>query len=161
MTMTFQQPSRTVLAMFSLIAIIAIVGIFFLTSTGKTWATARVGEAEKYTFRVADTGFERARGLSHVSLAELGADGMMFVFPAAEVRTFTMRGMDYDLDFIWVHDNKIVQIDRNIPAPVNGAEPTTLTSDPLLVDMVIEVPAGGAEAMNFQVGHTLTVTFEK
>lgn len=159
MTFSFSQPSRVVLAVFGGIAVLAIVGIVLLTSTGKTWATVSVGQAEKYTVRVADTGFERARGLSNLSLAELNADGMLFVFPDGEIRQFTMRGMDYGLDFVWIHDGKIVQIDRNVPAPAEGTDPLELTSNPLLVDMVLEVPAGGAQAMNFQIGHQLTIEY--
>lgn len=158
--MTFEQPSRVVLGVFIAIAALAIIGVFLLTTAGYTWADVSVGKAEQYHLRVADTPMERARGLSGVSLAEMGADGMLFLFPDEAVRNFTMKGMSYNLDFLWIRDGKILRIDRNVPATIPGAQPIELTSDPLLVDMVVELPAGKAQEMNFQVGHQLTIVLD-
>lgn len=140
--------------------LVALAGFVFWMTSGSAWATAQVGSAETYTFSLADNAMERARGLAGKSLGSLPADGMLFAFEDDATRTFTMEGMEFALDIIWIRDNKIVAIDRGVPAPQGNAKPVTLNSDPLLVDMVIEVPAGRAQEMNFQVGHALTINLD-
>lgn len=119
---------------------------------GSKWATASVG-IETYTFRLADSPIERAKGLSGMSIGDLNADGMLFVFPDDATRLFTMRGMEFPLDFIWIRDNKIMHIDY-------GVDEGTVDSTPILADMVIEVPAGHAQEMNFQIGHPIAIDLD-
>lgn len=136
-----------------------VISAFWLLFSGSKWATVQVGE-EKFTFRLADSSLEHFKGLSDLPIGQLNADGMLFVFRDDAIRTFVMRGMQFNLDILWVRDNKIVDIDYGVPAPVGGEKPVSINSDPLLADMVIEVPAGRAREMNFQIGHTLTINLD-
>lgn len=142
------------------IAIVAvIIGSIWSLVGGSHWATAQVDEVA-YTFRLADSPLEHAKGLSGMSIGQLEADGMLFVFPDEQERVFTMRGMQFNLDILWIRDNKIMDIDYDVAAPVGGQKPVNISSDPLLADMVIEVPAGHAQEMNFQIGHTLVINLD-
>jgi uncharacterized protein len=107
---------------------------------------------QSLSVRVADNAWERKRGLSGYKLTDLEADGMLFVFPDQEVRHFWMKGMQFPLDVVWIKDGKIVGVDRDIPAPAKGEEPVRMSSQPVSVDMVLELPAGDAQKYGFTAG---------
>lgn len=143
------------------LAFLMVASIITGALTGTEWATITQGDAQAYVVSVADNSLERARGLSKSEPSDLGdAVGMLFVYDNAEPRTFTMRGMNYNLDFLWLKNGRIVKIDQNVPAPGPGEEPETVSSYPLDVDMVIEMPAGAAFQLQYLVGHELTVNLD-
>ena len=125
----------------------------------KDMATVGMGGGVDVTVKVADNAFEQVKGLSGVQAGTLGADGMIFLFDNEQERVFTMKGMEFNLDFIWLKDGKIVRIDENIPAPAPGEDPVILSSAPLHVDMVIELPAGKVHELGYVQGNLLTVTY--
>lgn len=96
-----------------------------------------------YTVWVADDPSERRSGLSGVTIDDLdahGVDGMLFVFDEPAVQKFWMRGMEFDLDFVWMLDGEVVKIDEDVPAPVNNRGDTAIvSSDPYKVDTVLEL----------------------
>ena len=107
--------------------------------------------------RVADAPMERMRGLSGYTADSVKAQGMLFVFPEAEVREFWMKGMKLDLDVLWIRDGQIVSVDKGVKAPVAGAEPERMTSAPLPVDMVLELPAGYADKFDLNPGSPIKI----
>lgn len=110
------------------------------------------------TVRVAKGALAQKKGLSGYTEDSLVEDGMVFVFSNSEVRTFWMKGMKMDLDIIWIADGKIVAIDRDVQAPFSRAEtPEKVTSSPLSIDAVLELPAGGVE--EFGIVEGMTVVF--
>lgn len=102
---------------------------------------------------VADNSIEHGRGLSGTEIDTLGADGMIFIFKDQQKRTFWMNGMNYNLDVIWIADDKIFKIDRDVQAPARGEDPAKMQSDPLKADTVLEVPAGVVDELGLVVGH--------
>ncbi len=96
--------------------------------------------------RIAEYAFGQKKGLAGYTEDSLAEDGMLFLFDDQKVRTFWMKGMKMDLDILWISGGKIVAIDRDVQAPFSRAdEPERVTSSPLLVDAVLELPAGGVE----------------
>jgi len=75
---------------------------------------------------------------------EIGSDGMLFVFDRSELRVFWMKGMQFDLDLIWIHQGQVVGVTPNVPAPQALQEILPRLVSPQPVDMVLEVPAGFA-----------------
>ncbi len=103
---------------------------------------------------VADSRSEQQKGLSGVSTAQMEkADGMMFIFNDQETRTFTMDGMKFDLDVIWIQDGKVKKISENVSAPLPGEEPETMSSSPIRADAAIEFPAGYVDAHGILIGY--------
>ncbi len=141
---------------------VALTVVVVVTLTGgKEWATVQLGEDRAYLVKVADNPFERAHGLSGTVPADLGeAVGMLFVFDEAEQQTFSMRGMRYPLDILWIRHGTIVKIDYGVPAPQPGQEPKEVNSNPLKVDMVLEVPAGVVAQLGYVEGYKLNVDFD-
>lgn len=121
--------------------------------------TVGMGGGVDIEVRIADNPFEHAKGLSGTLPDTIGADGMLFVFDEQAERVFTMKGMKYNLDFIWIKDGKVVRIDENVPAPAPGEDPVQVSSKPLRVDMVLEVPAGIARQLGYVEGNDLTIQY--
>ena len=106
---------------------------------------------------LAETVEQRSQGLSDRQSLQSGS-GMLFVFGETTPVSFWMRRMHFSLDIIWIRDNKIVGIERNVPTP----SPGTLDNDLPLYDSkeavshVLEINAG--EATGLSVGDTVTIT---
>ena len=100
---------------------------------------------------VASDPIQQTRGLSGTKIETLGADGMVFLFKNKEERTFWMKDMNYDLDIVWIANDKVVKMERNIPAP-HGEEPQRMKSMPYSVDTVLELPAGGIDKFGIVPG---------
>lgn len=101
----------------------------------------------------AKTSSEQELGLG--GRAALESDhGMLFRFSTPSRPSFWMKGMKFPLDFIWIQDDKVVDLSEHIAAPL-----TTMTESqlPLIkpkvdVDSVIEVNAGFVEYNKIKIG---------
>lgn len=107
---------------------------------------------------LADTAEKRSRGLS--GTASLPADqGMLFTFDQKDTfPTFWMKDMLIPLDIIWINNDKIAKIDKNIQAPPAGTKDSDLE---LLrpdkpIDYVLEVNAGFSDRNGITVGQSLS-----
>lgn len=81
-------------------------------------------------------------------------EGMLFDYgPEAEERpAFWMPDMKFDIDIIWIKDEKIVGITRNVPAPRSKADPLPYYYPPSPVDQTLEVLSGWSERHKVKVG---------
>jgi UDP-GlcNAc:undecaprenyl-phosphate/decaprenyl-phosphate GlcNAc-1-phosphate transferase len=110
-----------------------------------------------YGYDVANSTLERSRGyMWRQTLNE--NEGMLFYFgDTKEVRTFWMHHTYVPLDIIWITDQTVVGIEKNVQP--QGGEPLSdirYYSSKVPVNAVIEVPAGEAGKRGFQVGATFT-----
>lgn len=106
---------------------------------------------------VANTPTNRSKGLGgRDSLAQ--DSGMLFVFSQKNSYQFWMKGMRFPLDIIFISDNKIVDIIKNVPIPTPSTPdqklPRYSSSTPF--DQVLEVNAGFVDAHNNQIGDTIS-----
>lgn len=99
---------------------------------------------------VVQTPADIEQGLSDRS--EIGSDGMLFLLPRRSTPSFWMLRMKFALDIIWLDNNKIVQIDTDVPPPSHTNGVPTVVTPRQPVTAVLEVPAGTAEKYNWQVG---------
>ncbi len=81
---------------------------------------------------------------------------MLFIFPSSAPREFWMKDMKFALDFLWINQNKIVEIDENIPPPSSSAPEPARVRPLESVDMVLEVPAGWVAQNQVKVGDVVT-----
>ena len=103
---------------------------------------------------VAKTDVQRRNGLSNRDNLPEG-EGMFFEFVQKDVKPlFWMKDMRFAIDILWINDNKIVQIDKNVQLPETGT-----TDDKLIlyipnqpIDYVLEVTAGFSDENNIDVG---------
>jgi len=108
----------------------------------------------KLLVSLADTNEKRSKGLSGISYL-LSNQGMLFTFEAKDIKpTFWMKGMLIPLDFIWIKDNKVTEINPNIspPAPNTPDNQIQRIVPQGNIDYCLEVNAGFAKDNNIKVG---------
>ena len=102
---------------------------------------------------IAQTDQEKSRGLSEKkSLAE--NEGMLFIFQVKSTPSFWMKEMLIPIDIIWIADNKVLDIHKNIPAPKTE---TPISNLPLYtpqkpINFVLEVNAGFVDKNGIDIG---------
>ncbi len=86
-------------------------------------------------------------------------EGMLFDFGNKEgTPGFWMKDMKFNLDFIWIDQNKIVGITANVPAPVDDNGLKIRDNDlptyypPSVVNQVLEVNSGWTEKNKIKTG---------
>lgn len=101
---------------------------------------------------VAETPAQIQQGLSGVE--ELSTDGLLFILPTASRPRFWMKDMLFNLDFLWIDTDTVVDITLDLPAPSPMATPNEIAvvQPKQTVTHVIELPAGVVEMLGFQVG---------
>lgn len=118
----------------------------------------KIGSKDVF-FEVANTESLRAKGLG--SRPSLEPDnGMLFVFDKQNViPTFWMKDMQIPIDIIWINDDKVVSIDKNIPAPSVGTPDSKLSlyNPGQPVDYVLEVNSGFTDKNDIKVGDAVVL----
>ncbi len=107
---------------------------------------------------VADTPAQRYTGLSdHESLPE--GEGMLFVHPDEDERTYVMREMAFDIDIIFIDaDREITAIEHaRAPEPHEDGEDLQYTGQ---AQYVLEVPRGYANQTEMASGDTVEIDLE-
>jgi len=97
---------------------------------------------------IADTAEKISKGLGErESLPE--DNGMLFIFKDKRQYGFWMKGMQFPLDIIWIDDNKIADISKNLPVEVDNLT----TYKPITpVNYILEVNAGYADEHDIKIG---------
>ena len=76
--------------------------------------------------------------------------GMLFQYPAPGFPGFWMKDMRFDIDIVWIRDNRIVDISHRVKHSPVGPGPTIQPRE--LTDTVLEVPAGYAQSHGWRAG---------
>jgi len=95
---------------------------------------------------VSETADEKYKGLSFRE-GLVDNEGMLFLHERVGAHEYVMRDMNFDLDFIFIRDSKVVDIMKNVPRDyrkvIKGA--TTYNN-------VLEVPAGWSDKNKIEIG---------
>lgn len=95
--------------------------------------------------------FSRERGLSgRKDLCKKCA--MIFNFKKKGKYSFWMKDMNFDLDIIWIADEKVVYIKKNF-----SHESSEIVQPGILVDKVVEINAGLADRYGFKIGDEVKI----
>lgn len=86
-------------------------------------------------------------------------EGMIFLFATPRRPIFWMKGMRFPLDFIWLNNGRIVDLQRSVPPPNPGTPEDQLPSiiPQSLVDAVLEVNAGFIAENKLAVGDSVKI----
>jgi len=76
--------------------------------------------------------------------------GMLFIMPETAQQVFSMRGMRFGLDFIWIKDGQIVALNKNVPWNYSGKIIADYPSE-----QVLEVLSGTCDKYGIEVGDKL------
>lgn len=107
---------------------------------------------------VADTPSKRSKGLGGKTSLEQD-EGMLFIFPNADKHPFWMKGLSFPLDFIWIKEDKVVDILENIQPPKEGEPDASLPiySSKEAADKVLELQAGTVKRLDIKIGDTVLI----
>jgi len=111
----------------------------------KEIVSARIGN-RTYRLEVADSLAEKSKGLSGRERMDR-RQGMLFVFRQTGNYKFTMLGMRFPLDFIWLRKGVVVALTENVSPSTTG--PIFVKADH---DRVIELNAGEIENSGIRTG---------
>lgn len=134
--------------------------IFYQFSrAGVPTSKATIGE-HTFLVSVARTPEELQQGLSGRN--SLATDqGMLFVFEEASTYGFWMKGMKFPLDIIFINNDRIVSISKNVaPAEEGNASPQVYTP-PQPVNRVLEINGGLSDEYGFKVGDQVRFELEQ
>jgi uncharacterized membrane protein (UPF0127 family) len=110
-------------------------------------------EKAKISVEVVDTPSLRSKGLGFRD--SLGQDsGMLFVFEATSQYKFWMKGMRFPLDMLWIKDDTIVDIIKNVPNPSANTPDSELPvyAPTVPINRILEVNAGYVDSHGIVVG---------
>ncbi len=128
------------------------------TSEIKEIKTVKIGLVSVKA-EIADSNQERQKGLSGRSNLDQGA-GMLFLIDGGKTTpTFWMKDMKFPIDIIWIKDDQIIQIDKNVevPSPQTPDNKLSLYSPKSAVSHVLEVNAGFCDLNNIKVGDSVLI----
>lgn len=130
----------------TVVIILLAVGVFYRFWGGvDKLDTISIG-GRNFRVELAKSPAERYRGLSGRESLQRD-EGMLFVFEKSGQYPFTMRGMLFSLDFIFVNEDKVVSIIEKVKT--NTKEPIVSKEN---FDKVLEVNAGTCEHYSIKIG---------
>lgn len=107
----------------------------------------------KIKVEIADTKEKRSKGLG--GRESLASDsGMLFIFDKPDKYPFWMKGLKFPLDFIYIRDDRVVDLIPNVMPPAENQKDVDL---PIYlphqeVDKVLEVLGGTIDKLNIKIG---------
>lgn len=129
------------------ITIVILAGFILKTKPGSTNPKLTIGDKVTIAVDLADTNQKRTQGYSNHP--QIGYDeGLLFMFDKADLYPFWMKEMLFDLDFIFIRNNKVVYLLQNIKAPINyqGEVEYAISQEPF--DQLLEVRSGFIDKYN-------------
>jgi hypothetical protein len=108
--------------------------------------------------QIADTENERSLGLSFTKKLDENA-GMLFIFEKTGAKNFWMRDMNYNIDIIWIDENKSVtgfveNADKNSYNKKNP-EYSRIYRSPENTKYVLEVATNTIQTLKIKIGDVL------
>lgn len=144
--------SILIILIFGLLVFLRLDKTVDKSETKKVIITNQAGDDVIVNVEVADTKKSQAQGLSDRKELKNG-DGMLFIFPGKEIRSFWMKNMNFGLDIIWLDGDEITKISQNLPP--EGGVPQNVYESGNPVNYVLEVPAGFCEKNNIKIGNKI------
>lgn len=122
----------------------------------KTLQSLTVGD-ETLSVEVVQTPDEITLGLGERDT--LGSDGMLFVMSDRSIPAFWMKGMRFDLDFVWIDGDIVIDITENVKAEPSVPLYQLKTYSPRApVTYVLELNAGDIAKKGIKIGDAVKLS---
>jgi len=107
--------------------------------------------SQKIKVQIAENPENRVKGLSGVE--ELPSKkGMLFLYDELSHCSHIMRGMKFDLDFVFLKNQKVVHLRKEIPFEFEG-----VIQSKFLCNQVLEINSGEIEKLDIKIGDKIEV----
>lgn len=128
----------------------SIISLIFIFYFEKEYSYKKIIIGDKTIFvEIADSQEKRTKGLSGRNSLPKNK-GMLFLFDKPDFYGFWMKGMNFPLDFIWIKDNEVIELTKNVKP--EDFQPPNLLIPKDRVNKVLEVNAGFIEEFNIKIG---------
>lgn len=111
-----------------------------------------------FNLEIAKTEKEREIGLAKYKNIPQNF-GMLFLFEKPDYYSFWMKNMKFPIDIIFIRNNKIVTIFKNVSPPKSNGEFFPIYRTQKLSDTVLEINAGLSDKYNFQENGSINITY--
>lgn len=85
--------------------------------------------------------------------------GMLFIFDKKDYYGFWMKGMKFSIDIIFIRNNKITTIFKNVDFPKNVNTKLKSYKPDIASDMVFEINASLSDKYNFKKGDSVKINY--
>lgn len=145
---------KKILIILSIVITIVIIALWAWQSSQGV-PTAKI-ENQSFNLYVAKTAKDKEIGLSKYKNLEDNR-GMVFTFDKPAYYSFWMKKMKFPIDIIFIKDDKIITIHKNVHPPKENQE-LTVYSPEQPADTVLEVNAGISQKHKLEQGDTITLS---
>ena len=138
--------------------IVAILGLAYVFVGNKNKIiSVKVGE-NIFRAEVAETMAQKMKGLSYRDSLDKDR-AMYFDFGQEGEQGFWMMGMRFPIDIVWIKNNVVVGIEKDVQAPAAGIPENALKIyyPPEAIDKVLEINAGLSEELGIKVGDNFAI----
>jgi uncharacterized protein len=108
----------------------------------------------QFEIEYARTEEEKSQGLSGKKQLANNT-GMLFVYEQPGFYGFWMKDMNFPLDFVWILDNKVVDISKNVQPPKNSYIPKVMPKNK--VNKVLEINAGKIDKCDIKIKNEVII----
>ena len=137
-----------------ILAVFLVMAIFLIgLGVWQSFKKSPTAKISNYTFKlyIANTAKEKEIGLSKYK--NLAKDiGMLFPFEKPDYYSFWMKQMEFPIDIIFIQENKIVTIYKNVEPPKSENESLLIYKPKEPSSMVLEINAGLCDKYKFKEG---------
>lgn len=102
---------------------------------------------KEFFIEIADDNLKRKKGLGERKFMCENC-GMLFIFPEKNQYSFWMKNMNFDLDILWLEDEKVVFIEKN----VSYKNQKIIYKPEIISDSVLELNAGNVNKFEIKIG---------
>jgi len=145
--------NKIIFSIFIVLFLLIIIFFIFYKKNVDNFIKIKINEVE-LRVELARSPAEHYLGLSNRGSLE-NISGMLFLFSDKQVRSFVMRDMLISLDIIFIDENTIIDVYKNLPFDKKSQKILYKSSSP--VDKVLELEAGLFDYYNFQVGDKIKI----
>jgi hypothetical protein len=141
-----------IILIIALAILLSVVGFIIYQSRTIKKTTVEINNF-KFLATIANTEQSRGQGLSGKDSMPNG-EAMLFLFPDQQIRIFWMKNMKFDLDILFIHDHKIIDI-ITLQKP-SGSKIPSYTSKSA-ADKVLEINASLTQKLNIKIGDSIEI----
>ncbi len=135
----------------TIIIILSITSFILIRKVGNGYHTVLINNTE-FKVKIADNKLEWSTGLMDtIELEE--KEGMLFIFPDKEKRSFWMKNMNFPIDLLWIQDGIIVGMEKNM-IPDDGIKYYNSINE---VNMVLELNTGDIDKYNLEINNIINI----
>ncbi len=149
----FKKTNKIFFFVFVIILFLIIIFFVFKKKNVDNFAEIKINDVS-LRVELAKNSAEHYLGLSNRESLE-NISGMLFLFADKQNRSFVMRNMLMSIDIVFIDENTIIDVYKNLPFDLKSQKILYQSSSP--VDKVLELESGLFDYYGFKVGDKIEI----